>query len=600
MGNYATIPQEVLNEIRERTDIVAIVSDFVQLKQAGISWKGLCPFHNEKTPSFTVTPSKNIFHCFGCGVGGNVFTFLMKVQGRPFREVVENLASRAGVDLSPYSRGSADGPSLQRLFDIHAIAATFFQEQLAETPAALDYLESRAIGEDARRRFGLGYAPDGWTELYAHLLSQRFQAEEIVQAGLAKRRTTGQGFYDTFRDRIMFPIRNEAGKTIAFGGRAMVEGPKAPKYLNSPETPLYNKSYQLFNLDGAREGLGEGDALILVEGYADVVTMVQAGFPHTVACLGTALTPYQAKKIVKYTKRLILAYDGDAAGIQATLKGLTVLKDCDLDVQVLQLEDAKDPDEFLQRHGAEAMKERLAAPLAAERFLFEAVVRQFDISQDLGKRQALRELQRVFTSLSGMSARETFVRLVVDRFDVGEEIVRETFSRVDGESAGMARRLERALPLPELERPTSPTVATERRLVACFLQHVELWHRHRNGLDLDEVQDPFSRRIFQFLERTTQKEGPVHDQILENLDGDESLERFVSKIVTTEVLNPERLDEIVDDALRRREIQRLEEEMTRLQKQIRECRDSDALGRLMQEMADVTQRTIEMKNTVNS
>ncbi len=361
---------ETIREVRERTDIVSLIGEYVSLKRAGASFKGLCPFHSEKTPSFHVHPARQFFHCFGCQASGDVFQFVMRIDGRTFPEALRQLAERAGVELPTYDAREGDAARRERdrrerLLAITDSAAGYFVRMLAEHPLAhlaRAALEERAMKPSTVATFRLGYAPHGWDGLAAHLTSRGFSLEEAEQAGLVVPRRSGEGHYDRFRHRLMFPISDLHGKIVAFSGRALPwpegeepAGDPPAKYVNSPEGPLYKKSDLLFGIFEARVALRREGVAILSEGNFDVLAVHQAGFPHVVAPLGTAFTLAQAKLLKRYVSRVVVLFDADGAGRKATRAAAPLLRAAGLLGSVVALPPGEDPDSFLRARGAEAL-----------------------------------------------------------------------------------------------------------------------------------------------------------------------------------------------------------------------------------------------------
>jgi DNA primase len=338
-----------LAEIKSRVDIVDLVSEFVSLKKSGQNWKGLCPFHTEKTASFTVSPSKQIYHCFGCGSGGDIFTFLVKYENLTFPEAMKTLAKRAGVTLH-LSRGIAEKPGeKETIFRLHKDALSFFRQCLDHNSGARRYLERRGIDGKAQNDFSLGYAPKSWNSLFSFLRKREYHIETIHKSGLI---TRGQkGFYDTFRGRVIFPIFDLGGDVVAFGGRSLDSS--EPKYLNSPETVVFNKRKVLYGLNRARDFIKNKGCALLMEGYTDVITSSSYGFSNAVAPLGTAFTAEHGKLIKRFTEHVILVFDSDVAGMEAAKNAASILLESGLNVKVLSFPDKDDPDSFLRRNGGE-------------------------------------------------------------------------------------------------------------------------------------------------------------------------------------------------------------------------------------------------------
>ncbi len=357
-----------LEEIRQANDIVDVIGSFVKLKRVGSSYTGLCPFHSEKTPSFSVSPSRQMYKCFGCGAAGNVITFIMEYENDSFPEAVQYLADRAGISLpkQEMGEGQKEQESLRAtLLTINTKAARYYYAMLKspDGKTGYEYLRGRGLSDGTIVRFGLGYAGQGWDRLYRYLRGQGYADTILKETGLFK--ITEKGVYDKFRNRVMFPIMDANSHVIGFGGRVM--GDAKPKYLNSPETELFDKSRNLFGLNYAKKG--KRDAFILCEGYMDVIALHQAGFTNAVASLGTAFTEQQANVIRRYTKEVLLTYDSDDAGQKAALRAIPILRDAGLHGKVVDMEPYKDPDEFIKSIGAEEYKKRLAK--AQNGFLFE-------------------------------------------------------------------------------------------------------------------------------------------------------------------------------------------------------------------------------------
>ena len=356
------ISDDVINQIRDRVDIAEIVGQHVALTRAGQNLKGLCPFHQEKSPSFTVSSSRQIFHCFGCGAGGNVYTFLMKLTGAGFPEIVRDLGRKAGVDVPESTSGysSHERTQLGRLEQLNAAAGAWYKRMLMDVGGApaRAYLDERGIHPDTARQFQLGYAPPEWDGLTKAMLKEGFAPADLVAAGVSiPRDQSGQqtgvlaGHYDRFRSRVMFPIQDLRKRVVAFGGRILGEG--TPKYLNSPETPLFKKGQTLFAMDAAREAAGQQQTLIIVEGYFDAVALHQVGIRHAAATLGTALTAEHITIIRRFASNVVLLFDPDQAGVRAALRTLDLFVNSGLSVKVVSLPQGDDPDTYVRRHGAD-------------------------------------------------------------------------------------------------------------------------------------------------------------------------------------------------------------------------------------------------------
>ncbi len=375
-------PDHLIQEVAEKNDIYELVSQYVSLKRAGSSYVGLCPFHNEKTPSFSVSPQKGIFHCFGCGEGGNSIGFLMKIENISFYEAVTRLAERANIELpkpdaTDFDRGNEKKKERELIYAINKDAATKFYENLKTSKIAIEYFKNREIDGVWAKKFWLGFAKDSWDDMFLHLKDKGYTESDILKAGLITGNDNGK-FYDRFRNRVMFPIFDERDNIIGFGGRVLNDD--KPKYLNSSEGLVFSKGKNLFSLNNAKRT--RADFVILVEGYMDVIALAMNGYTNTVATLGTALTQDQAKILKKYFKEVVLCYDSDSAGRTATNRAITIMRQTDLKASVMYLSGGKDPDEFIKKMGNDAFNSALEARKTDITYLIEYYREKYDINID--------------------------------------------------------------------------------------------------------------------------------------------------------------------------------------------------------------------------
>ncbi|MCC8138319.1 MAG: DNA primase [Clostridiales bacterium] len=416
---------DVIEEVRQRNDIVSVVSGYVKLQRRGSNYFGLCPFHNEKSPSFSVSPSKQMYYCFGCGAGGGVFNFIMEYENYTFPEAVRVLAERVGMTLpeEEYTEEARKARDLRSsVLEINKIAAKFYYYQLqsAQGQRGMAYLKNRALSDETIRHFGLGYAGQDGTALYRYLKKQNISDQLLKESGLMQVNER-QGMYDKFWNRVMFPIMDVNHKVIGFGGRVMGDG--KPKYLNSPETVIFDKSRNLYGLNYARSS--KEKALLVCEGYMDVISMHQAGFTNAVASLGTALTSRHAVILKRYTDEVILTYDSDEAGIRAALRAIPLLKEAGVSTRVLHLEPYKDPDEFIKALGTDAFRERIEQ--AENSFLFEISVmeKSYDMKDPDGKTRFFQEAAGKIAGLELEIERENYIEAVAQRYQTSYEGMRK-------------------------------------------------------------------------------------------------------------------------------------------------------------------------------
>lgn len=505
------IPKEVIEEVVSRTDIVQLISGYVTLRRAGSNMVGLCPFHSERTPSFTVFPGSNSFFCFGCSAGGDAITFVRRAENLDYPDAVEFLAKRVGVTVIDTdvheTRSRFDR---KRLLEMNREAAHFFHSSLfADTPDAAEAREylmgKRALSSATVKHFGLGYAPPDYYALTPHLLSLGYTEDELLAAALSRKSEKNGKLYDYFRGRVMFPIIDVQGNVIAFGGRVLDDS--KPKYLNTSDTPVFKKHRNLFALNFARGECSE--RLILCEGYMDVIALHAAGFPQAVATLGTAITPDQARIMSRYSKKVVISYDMDQAGRLAADKATKLLEEVGVEVTLLKLPGGKDPDEFIRNSGPDAFQKVLEGSQSKFDYTLDRTLSKYDLSDPQQKIQALAELRASIAGFASSSEREVYIGVVADKFSIPAKSLREDvdrliarqrreFKKKEGDAlrqsiTGFQDRIN-----PEFSR--TPGVArTEETVLGLLLldpNYRALIHRDEPILTENDFLTEFSRRVF--------------------------------------------------------------------------------------------------------
>lgn len=480
---------QFINKLRDQADIVEVVSPYVSLRKTGKNLVGLCPFHSEKTPSFTVSPEKNMFYCFGCQAGGDALTFLMKIENLPFTETVELLAQKLGLSIPAKYQGEKEGDRKELYWKLYELACSFFEKNLqsAEGKAARDYLAHRGIKEETWRSFRLGYAPRG-NKLTDFLKEKKVGLSLLLRAGLA---TEKEGGSDLFRHRLIFPIMDLRGRVVAFGGRSLDES--TPKYLNSGQTPVFEKGKLLYALHIAKKVIPERRAAIVVEGYMDVLSAHQFGFNNTVAPLGTALSQEQVRLLSRFTKKVVLAYDADLAGVRATLRSFELFRPSGMEVRVASLGEHKDPDSLLQSGGAEAFTRSLTRSISAFDFAYRKIAQTYNWEIAEEKRKAVLEILNLVSSLSNILEQEEYIkRLAVDA-DLREDLLFQEMKRLKGgEAKGSSRA---AVSLEEAEMVLNKPPGAEERLLHLLLHYPFLLSELREEIDPSDFRDPTLRQI---------------------------------------------------------------------------------------------------------
>ena len=509
------ISRETIEEILLRTDIQTLIGGYVSLKRASANLKGLCPFHSEKTPSFTVYPANNSFYCFGCGAGGDQISFIMRMEHLDYPDAVQFLAKRAGITIIDDNKDYSDQPRYDknRFYKMNADAAKYFHSCLfADNPdakAALSYFTNdRKLSIATIKHFGLGYAPNSFDAFSRYMLSKGYSYDELVAGFLCGKSDRGH-YFDAFRNRVMFPIIDASGNVIAFGGRVMDDS--KPKYKNSSDTPVFKKLRNLFALNFARHTCQ--DALILCEGYMDVIALHAVGITNAVATLGTAITSEQARVMSRYTKRVIISYDSDEAGVKAATRAMKLLEEVGLEVSVLSMSGAKDPDEYIKRFGVEKFKQVITGAKSKFDYSLDAIMSKYDILLPQDKINALNDVEKLISEVNSMAERDVYINTVAKKFDVQASSIRSDVDRliakkvrafkrdqsqkVKQESAGYADRVN-----PDAIK--APAVTKNEETVLGLML---LFPDHRSKIFKNELltEDDFvtelNRRVFAYIRR---------------------------------------------------------------------------------------------------
>ena len=510
------ISRETIEEILLRTDIQTLIGGYISLKRASANLKGLCPFHSEKTPSFTVYPANNSYYCFGCGAGGDQISFIMRMEHLDYPDAVEFLAKRAGITIvDDNSKDYSNQPRFDknRMYKMNTDAAKFFNACLfsdnPDAKAALSYFTNdRQLSIATIKHFGLGYAPNSFDVFSKYMLKKGYTYDELVAGFLCGKSERGH-YYDTFRNRVMFPIIDVAGNVIAFGGRVMDDS--KPKYKNSSDTPVFKKLRNLFALNFARHTCQ--DALILCEGYMDVIALHSAGVSNAVATLGTAITSEQARVMSRYTKRVIISYDSDEAGVKAATRAMKLLEEVGLEVSVLSVPGAKDPDEYIKKFGVDKFKQVISGAKSKFDYSLDAILSKYDLAIPQDKINALADVEKLISGVNSMAERDVYIHTIARKFDVQASSIRSDVERIISkreraykknqtqrvrqESAGYSDRIN-----PDFLK--SPAVARNEETVLGLLL---LFPDHRKKIFAEELlteenfMTDLNKRIFSYVKR---------------------------------------------------------------------------------------------------
>ena len=495
---------EILDEIRSRNDIVSTISQYMTLKRKGRNYFGLCPFHNEKSPSFSVSPDKQIFHCFGCGVGGDVINFVKKIENIGFLDSVRLLAEKSGIQL-PNDISKAEEESIKlknRVYKINELAAKFYHENLYKPTSkiAQDYIKKRKLNNATLKSFLMGYASNSSNELLRYLKEQGFTEEELLASCLIGK--SDRGYYDKFRNRLMIPIRDERGRFIAFGGRVLDDS--KPKYINSPENIVYSKGRNLFGLNVAREGVhGPLKRLLIVEGYMDAISLYQRGITNVVASLGTALTDSQGRLLRRNTEQVILGYDADGAGQQAIIRGMEILKSMDIDIRILQISGAKDPDEYVLKFGPEKMVKAMDEAISAIEFKIKVLRANLDLNNVNDKVKFLTEIAKILSNVDNNIEREVYIDRISKVYEISKNAIVSEVDKLLYRSLAGVTKFEKSNIVLKDTQDSKIDVATRKRegmVVYLLIDYTKAaFEKIKNVVDLDLIKSEKNKKIIGIL-----------------------------------------------------------------------------------------------------
>ncbi|MBX7153138.1 DNA primase [bacterium] len=527
------IPQHKIDEIKQATDIVELIGSYVTLKLRGRNYVGLCPFHNEKTPSFTVSPDKQIFYCFGCGTGGDAFSFIKTYEKVSYPEAIRTLAERAHIELPAFQADKDENSEIEALYFVYKTAARFYYDQLQSSAgqAARDYLRKRGFDEKTLKSFGVGYAPDEWDALARWTQSQRIDLKILEKGGLITAKSGG--YYDRFRHRLIFPIFNISGRVIAFGGRLLREEPNSPKYLNSPEHPIYHKGKTLYGLSHAKDAVRRQDNMIIVEGYADCLSLHQFGVTNVTASSGTAFTMDQANLIRRFTQNVTLIYDGDDAGIRAAERGGALMLEAGLNVHIVVLPDKHDPDSYIRKEGVTAFESLIQKGLGYIDFRIAMWNHQNKLDSVNARTNAIRELLNIVARINDAIKRDLFVKEIASKMGVDAALVQKELRSVTRHATpGDERPKITVTPVAVVKPPISERITkAERNILRTLLagQRRDADHVF-SYIRADEFQNDAIRKVVEWVfNRFMLNEPFSSDHISGHFD--ETIERAISKLL---------------------------------------------------------------------
>lgn len=529
-------PDETIEEVRERSDIVDVISNYVKLKRSGSNYVGLCPFHNEKTPSFSVSRNKQMYYCFGCGAGGNVFTFIMEYENFSFVESVKYLAERAGVDLPVEEYSSVvkrEADLKTKLYDVYKTAANYYYYQMRteQGKKAYEYLKNRELSDETIKHFGLGYSNVYSDDLYRYLKSKGYDDEILHKSGLFTY-DEKRGTHDKFWNRVMFPILDVHNKVIAFGGRVMGDG--MPKYLNSPETPIFDKSRNLFGLNIARQSRTR--KLLLCEGYMDVIALHQAGFNNAVASLGTAFTSQQASLIKRYAEEVYLTYDSDQAGTKAALRAIPILKEAGLTAKVINMRPYKDPDEFIKALGKEEYQKRIEQAMNSFLFEIDVLEREFDFEDPEQKTKFFQETAKKLCTFEDEIERNNYIEAIARKYHITYEDLRTMVNRYGASLSNLNRyntvvKADRESSKPNKE--VDGIKQSQKILLTWLIEEPEIYEKIKDIITADDFKEEMYHKAAELVFEQFRENGKVLPAVILNQFSSKEEQKEIAALFNT-------------------------------------------------------------------
>ena len=593
MARYS---EEIINDVRQSNDIVDVISQYVHLKRSGRNFFGLCPFHNEKSPSFSVSPDKQIFHCFGCGVGGNVITFISKIEGLNFIETVQMLAERANIQL-PTLENSGDMQKeilKDKVYKVNEFTAEFYHQNLykAQAKMAQEYVKKRQLSNETLKSFRIGFSGK-FDELYQELKKQGFGEQEILESGLVNKNDRGQ-YIDRYRNRLMFPICDARGRVIAFGGRVLDDS--KPKYINSPENIVYSKGRHLFGLNVAKKG--DTKKLLIVEGYMDVISLHQRGITNVVAPLGTALTEQQGWLLRKNAEQIILSFDSDEAGLKAKLRALDILQNMGCDLRVLQLEGAKDPDEYIVKYGNVRFKNVVDKALSVIEFKVKVLKQDLDLENTNDKIKFLNEIAKLISKVDNTIEREVYIEKIAKEYDISKEAIYAEVNKLTYKNSKTEKILEKAKPVithkvVEKEEVSQAVKRRENTIISILLNgDLSIFDIIKQNIKQEDFQDEVNANIAKKLYEEFEKGNSNINGIIDELNQEEQNQITMIMAEDYEIDN---LEKAIDDIIQTYQKEKLNNKKFEILELIEKTTDENQKKELETELSNIIIRLASIK-----
>lgn len=580
---------ELIEEVRQSNDIVDIISQYVHLTRKGRNYFGLCPFHNEKSPSFSVSPDRQIFHCFGCGVGGNVYTFLMKIEGITFKEALEQLAERANIQL-PTLKNNADTAKEElkaKVYKVNEFTAEFYHQNLYKPVAkiAQEYVKKRRMNKETLEAYRIGYSGK-FDELYKALKAQGFGEKEILESGLVNKNDNGT-YIDRYRNRLMFPICDVRGKVIAFGGRVLDDS--KPKYINSPENVVYSKGRHLFGLNVAKKYSEK--KIIIVEGYMDVISLHQRGITNVVGALGTALTEQQGWLLRKSTEQVVLGFDADGAGQTAVARSMEILQKMGCDMRVLQIEGAKDPDEFIVKFGEGRFKLAVDNAISLVEFKVKNLKKELNLENTGDKIKFLNEIAKILSKVENTMEREIYIEKIAKGYNISKEAIyaevnKLIYAGTKEEKVLQSKKVEvRQAKKENKQEIDADLKRRENTIIALLLDaNMNIFQKIKERIKPEDFRDEINQKIAIQLYTELEKQDANINRLIDTFD--EEIQNHITMVMATDY-EIENMDKAVDDILQKYEKERLDNRKQEILKELETEQDGEKKKQLGKELSNI-------------
>ncbi len=591
---------ETIEEVRQANDIVDVISQYVHLKRSGRNFFGLCPFHNEKSPSFSVSPDKQIFHCFGCGVGGNVFTFLSKIEGINFVESVQQLAERANIQLPTFENHvDREREELKaKVYKVNEFTAQYYHENLYKPTAkiAQEYVKKRKLSNETLKAFRIGFSGK-FDELYQALKKEGFQDPEILESGLVNRNDNGR-YIDRYRNRLMFPICDARGKVIAFGGRVLDDS--KPKYINSPENIVFSKGRNLFGLNVAKKGQDTKKRLLIVEGYMDVISLHQRGITNVVAPLGTALTQQQGWLLRKTSEQIVLSFDSDDAGLKAKIRAVDILQNMGCDIRILQMSGAKDPDEYIIKYGNARFNSLVDKALSIIEFKVKLLKQDLDLNSTNDKIKFLNEIAKLISKVDNNIEKEVYIEKISKEYEISKEAIYAEVNKLTYEGKQSEKVLDKAKPVVRhtvVKTEVPEAVKRRENTVLAILLNgdINVYQIIKQNITPEDFKDETNKKIAKKLYEELEKGNSNINGIIDNLGEEE--QNHVTEILADDY-EIDDVEKAIDDVMRSYEKDKLNNRKFKILEMLENKElnlSQEEKNKLGKELSDIIVRLAKMK-----